>query len=223
MAASPGAAPGGAAAAPSQSASAASEVAVPHQRQSDAGSSSTSVAPTKSANSKRTRRISAAAALTVRPARIQVPVPPPAPANPVTVYHRSPPDPTMAVLGGLPLAPAIFFGCLGEINRQIAQSSIHSLRPGTNTSPRRDPPRISPTLPPTSSAPGAVLLSSFLLVNYLLPRMRAALNMESSENPVRAPCSFVYSLPRAPIADSNPPRPRSTLAFVAALVLGTLN
>ena len=222
MAASPGAAPGGAAAAPSQSASAASEVAVPHQRRSDAGSSSTSVAPAKSANSKRTRRISAAA-LTVRPARIQVPVPPPAPANPVTVYHRSPPDPTMAVLGGLPLAPALFFGCLGEINRQIAQSSIHPLRPGTNTSPRRDPPRVSPTLPPTSSAPGAVLLSSFLLVNYLLPRMRAALNMESSENPVRAHRRFVYFLPRAPTAESSPPRSRPFLASVAALVLGALD
>ena len=85
---------------------------------------------------------------------------------------------------GLSLAPVLLFGCLGEINKasSFAHSALHPLRRRANSCSRKDAPRFT-TLLPTSSAPGALLLSSYLLVHFILPRMRT-LTMESSENAV---------------------------------------
>lgn len=96
--------------------------------------------------------------------------------------RRSPLDPTM---GGIPLAPALFFGCLGEVNKapsSFAYSALHPLRRRAKSCSKTDPPRFT-TLLPTTSAPGALLLSSYLLVHFILPRMRN-LSMESTENAV---------------------------------------
>lgn len=109
----------------------------------------------------------------------------------------SPPDPAMGGLPGLPLASALFFGCLGEINKaatsSIAHSALHPLRRRPKSCSRKDPPRFT-TLLPTSSAPGALLLSSYLLVHFIIPRMRT-LNMEPpSENAVCLLCTS-YCIP----------------------------
>jgi hypothetical protein len=85
---------------------------------------------------------------------------------------------------GLSLAPALLFGCLGEINKasSFAHSALHPLRRRASSCSRKDAPRFT-TLLPTSSAPGALLLSSYLLVHFIIPRMRT-FTMESSENAV---------------------------------------
>jgi hypothetical protein len=86
-------------------------------------------------------------------------------------------------MDGLSLVPLVVFGCLGELSKlNLSQSALHPLRRRANSA-RRDAPRFT-TLPTTTSAPGALLLSSYLLVHLLLPRMRT-LNMDSSaENAV---------------------------------------
>src|SRR5690349_13620000 len=86
-------------------------------------------------------------------------------------------------MDGLSLVPLVVFGCLGELSKlNLSQSALHPLRRRANSA-RKDAPRFT-TLPTTTSAPGALLLSSCLLVHFLLPRMRT-LNMDpSAENAV---------------------------------------
>lgn len=89
-------------------------------------------------------------------------------------------------MDGSLLAALLLFGCRGERGKvNFTQSALHPLRRRANscarTDPRHPPPFI--TLPTTPSAPGALLLSSYLLVHFLIPRMRN-LNMDASENAV---------------------------------------
>ena len=86
-------------------------------------------------------------------------------------------------MDGLSLVPLLLFGCLGELGKlNLSHSALHPLRRRANSA-RKDAPRFT-TLSTTASAPGALLLSSYLLVHLLIPRMRS-LNMDpSAENAV---------------------------------------
>ncbi|KAL2268502.1 hypothetical protein VTJ83DRAFT_3348 [Remersonia thermophila] len=93
-------------------------------------------------------------------------------------------------MDGPSLAPLLGFGCRGDRGRLTTtthQNALHPLRRRANScgpSDQRYPSLFTPTtLPPPPNASGALLLSSYLLVNFLLPRMRLHNNMDSSENP----------------------------------------
>ncbi|KAL1841012.1 hypothetical protein VTJ49DRAFT_7528 [Mycothermus thermophilus] len=92
-------------------------------------------------------------------------------------------------MDGPSLAPLLGFGCRGDRGRLTTtthQNALHPLRRRANScgpSDQRYPSLFTPTtLPPPPNASGALLLSSYLLVNFLLPRMRQHNNMDSSEN-----------------------------------------
>jgi hypothetical protein len=92
-------------------------------------------------------------------------------------------------MDGLSLVPLLVFGCLGELGKlNLSHSALHPLRRRANSA-RKDAPRF-PTSPTPASAPGALLLSSYLLVHLLIPRMRpTTIAMDSStENPVCLHC-----------------------------------
>ncbi|KAL2132240.1 hypothetical protein VTI74DRAFT_4063 [Chaetomium olivicolor] len=105
-----------------------------------------------------------------------------------SLTHTRIPAQAMMDHGPPSLAPALLLGCRGDLRRKLnlgfTHSALHpSRRRADSFPPGRDPPRPAATLPTSSStsSPGALLLSSYLLVHFLLPRMRT-LNMESSEN-----------------------------------------